>query len=309
MKRSKAPLALLLALLLFPTSALAVEGTDPASQNTAPVAENQELETYRGVSLGGRLSAYDADGDALTFELATEPMKGEIELSADGYFVYTPDEGRKGRDYFSFRAVDAAGNASQEGTVIIRLLKQKTRLTYADMDGNGAEYAAVALTEQGVFTGQTVGLETMFSPGTPVTRGEFLTMCMTAADCDVLQGVSSTGFQDDADIAAWLKPYVATALMNGYIRGGAAEAGAVFRPEDPITLRDACVMVNAVFGVTDVVSVGSYVDGDMTEGAQAVANLTATHVMLSRWEDLDATLTRSQAAELLQNAMALLTRR
>ena len=308
MKAISGPLALLMGVLLAGTAFAAGDGL-ASPENTAPVAENQELETYRGVSVGGRLSAYDAEGDALTYELATEPLKGTVAISADGCFVYTPDEGRRGRDYFSFRAVDARGSASQEGTVIIRLLKQKTKLTYADMSGSSAEYAAVALTEAGVFTGEALGSDYVFVPGGNVTRGEFLTMCMNAADCRLLSGVRTTGFLDDGEIAGWLKPYVATALMHGYIRGTAAETGAVFRPEAPITLRDACVMLNAVLGVTDVVSVGAYVDDSVTEGAQAVANLTASHVMLSRWEDLDAVLNRSQAAELLQNAMELLARR
>ena len=310
MKQFRGAAALLLALNLLTCPALAADDDlGPSGENAAPVAENQELETYRGVSVGGCLKAYDADGDDLTFEIVTEPIKGAVELSADGYFVYTPDEGRRGRDYFGFRAVDSAGNASQEGTVIIRLLKQKSKLTYADMSGDPSEYAAVMLTERGVFTGAAVGADAVFDPDDTVTRGEFLALCMNAAGCDVLSGVQSTGFLDDSDIAGWLKPYVATALMNGYIRGTESDDGPVFRPNETVTLRDACVMLNAVLGVTDVVSVASYVGDVESPAAQAVANLTAAGVMLSRWDDLDACVTRSQAADLLKNAISLLERR
>ena len=170
--------------------AYAAGGTDanaaqPGTENTPPVAENQQIQTYRGVSVGGQLSAHDAEGDALTYELCTEPMKGTVELSAQGYFVYTPKEGKRGKDYFGFRAVDSAGNASQEGTVIIRLVKQKSKVTYSDLTGQGCEYAAIALTEAGVFTAENVGSDYVFHPDAEVSRGEFLTMCMTAADCDV----------------------------------------------------------------------------------------------------------------------------
>lgn len=298
----------LLALTLLVTPAWAAEDIEPSGEavpNSPPVAENQEIETYRGVSIGGQLKAYDADGDALTFSLAVEPMKGSVEISADGHFVYTPAEGKRGRDYFSFRAVDETGNESQEATVIIRLKKQKSKTTYADMDGNGAEYAAVVLTERGVFTGETVGAASMFRPEETLSRGEFLTLCMLAADCELLQGVRSTGFQDDGEIGGWLRPYVATALMRGYIRGEASETGAVFRPEDEITVRDACVILNSVLGVTDVVSVANYFGESDAPEAQAVANLTAAGVMLSQSYDLDAPLTRAQAAELLQNAMEI----
>ncbi|MGM9615728.1 MAG: Ig-like domain-containing protein [Oscillospiraceae bacterium] len=315
MKNIRKAAALLLALLLLAVPALATDDTEPAvpltgaASNAAPVAENLEFETYRGVSVGGSLKAYDADGDELTFELVTEPVKGSVEIAADGYFVYTPMEGKRGRDYFSYRAVDPAGNTSQEATVIIKLIKQSTKTTYADMAGNGAEYAAVVLTEQGLFTGETVGTTSMFNPDAELSRGEFLTMCMLAADCDLLQGVQSTGFQDDDAIGPWLKPYVATALMNGYIRGEAVETGAVFLPDEAITVRDACVLLNAVLGVTDVVSVANYYGEIDAPEAQAVANLTAAGVMLSRDYDLDAPLTRAQAAELLMNAINLLAKR
>ena len=308
MRKAKTALAVVLTLCL--SGGPAAASSEAPAENTAPVAENLELETYRGVSVGGQLTAYDAEGDEVTFTLETEPLKGSVDLSPDGFFVYTPGENRRGRDYFGFRVTDAAGNASQEGTVIIRLVKQKTRAAYADMEGDPLEYAAVALTEAGVFTGEGVGTVRVFSPDALVSRGEFLSMCMNAAGCELLQGVKSTGFQDDDAIAPWLKPYVATALLRGYIQGSSTETGAVFRPEDPVTLRDACVMLNAVLGVTDVVSASAMAeDGAVSRDAQAVANLTSSRVMPARWEDLDESLTRGQAAELLQNAMDLLSRR
>ena len=291
------------------TGTTAKPSPSPAEDNTPPVAENQELETYRGVSIGGQLTAHDAECDELTFEIATDPMKGTVQLTPDGCFVYTPAENKRGKDYFGFRAVDSAGNVSQEGTVIIRLLRQKSKVTYSDMTGNGSEYAAIVLTENGVFTGEYVGTDYVFNPDAAVTRGEFLSMCMAAAEKDLLKGVSSTGFLDDGAIDTWLKPYVATALMNGYIRGEAAETGANFNPGDTITLREACVTLNSVLGVTDVVSAAAYVGADNSDAswAQAVANLTACGVMRDSWEDLEVVLTRSGAAELLANAIGLLS--
>lgn len=311
MKRQKAALCLLGALALGVTPAWADADASAELQNAAPVAENMILETYRGVSVGGRLEAHDPEGDPVTFEIVTEPMKGTVELSADGYFIYTPAEGKRGKDYFGFRAVDDKGNYSQEGTVILKLLKQKSTVTYADMSGNGAEYAAIAMTETGIFTGKSVGSAYVFEPDAAVSRGDFLSMCMDAADCDLLSGVQSTGFLDDDAIGDWLKPYVSTALLNDYVRGSAAEGGAEFLPNDTITLRDACVMLNAVLGVTDVVSAAAYIDiqSDNTQWLQAAANLTACNILPDRWDNWDASLTRSQAAEMLQRAMALLEAR
>ncbi len=301
MKQIKKAAALLLAVLLCASPALAAED---GAENTAPVAENQELETYRGVSVGGCLRAWDPEGGPVTFELVTEPMKGRVELSADGYFVYTPEEGRRGRDYFGFRALDDEGSASQEGTVIIKLLRQGSKLTYADMAGDGAEYAAVALTEAGVFTAERIGGDALFRPGETVSRGEFLSMCMTAAGCELLRGVQATGFLDDDAIGAWLKPYVATALMRGYIGGSGEDAR--FRPDEPVDLETACVLLNAVLGVTDVALPASAMDMPASPAAQAAANLEACGVMPARPGAPEDTLTRADAAELLQGAMALL---
>ena len=55
--------------------------------NTAPLAENFELTTYRNVSIGGQLAAVDPDGDPVTFRLTTEPVKGVVELQENGKFV------------------------------------------------------------------------------------------------------------------------------------------------------------------------------------------------------------------------------
>ena len=62
MKRILKPVSLLLllcTLLATFTFAFAADG--------APVAENLELSTYRGVSVGGRLAATDPEGGALRF--------------------------------------------------------------------------------------------------------------------------------------------------------------------------------------------------------------------------------------------------
>ena len=83
---------------------------EQAAADTAPVAENLELTTFRGTSIGGTLSANAPDGSPLTFRITTEPIKGTVTLTDSGTFVYTPADGKRGRDYFGFRAADSSGN-------------------------------------------------------------------------------------------------------------------------------------------------------------------------------------------------------
>lgn len=115
----------LLALTLLSAPALvAVAAPDGAAETgSAPEAQNLEIETPRGSAYTGKLEAEDADGDLSGFEITTPPIKGTVALQPDGSFVYTPLVGRRGRDYFGYKAVDARGNLSQEATVIIRLTK------------------------------------------------------------------------------------------------------------------------------------------------------------------------------------------
>lgn len=279
------------------------ETASPEPSGTAPVAENQEIETYRGVSVGGRLNATDPDGGTLRYELTIEPVKGSVTLSADGYFVYTPDEGKRGKDYFAFRAFDEQGNQSQEATVIIHLMRQRSDVFYSDLGGDGCAYSATVLAENGIFLGERVGSDWVFSPDETVTRGEFLSMCMVLGGEKPVEGVLSTGFVDDGDIAAWVKPYVSTALMQGYISGTGADGAASFLASEGITLSDACSMLNAVMGVTDVVSVSTLDGGD-----QAVANLRACGV-LTGTSALDSAVTRREAAELLAAALNVISKR
>ena len=90
---------------------------------SAPVAENLELVTERNTPVEGRLSALDAEDDLNAFAITPGPVRGDIRLEADGRFLYTPRQNRKGRDYFGYRAIDAAGNVSEEATVLIRIEK------------------------------------------------------------------------------------------------------------------------------------------------------------------------------------------
>ena len=273
------------------------------AEGAAPVAENLELKTFRNVSVGGCLSAYDPDGGAVTFEISTEPVKGSIKLDEDGSFVYTPRENKRGRDYFGYKAIDNDGNCSQEATVIIKIEKQKKDVMYSDMTGRADEYAAVILSENDIFTGEQIGGEYCFFPDRIVTRGEFLSMCMLLSDEPVFSGVVSTGYTDDASIPAWMKGYVATAAMCGIDKGYTAEAGRVFDAAAPISVMEAASMLDKALNITQVsyMPLSAELDAD---AAQACANLSACGVMTEG--DTADMLSRAQVAKMLASAIGIL---
>jgi len=290
---------------------LSLAFTGAATENSPPVAENLELVTYRDVSVGGRLSAVDPDGDTVTFEITTKPTKGTVELQEDGRFVYTPNSGKKGRDYFGYRAIDSAGNYSQEATVIIKIQKQKTNVTYSDMSSHPAHYAALYLAEKGVYVGECLGGKYIFHPDREVTRGEFLAMCMKLADYDILSGVRSTGFMDDDEIPGWIKPYVSTALMEGVVTGYTdPEIGAVFNANNAISYTEAAVILNNVIEISDVANTERYNQASVPAwAAQATANLNACDIVPSRMNSMEEALTRAQVAEMLLGAARILENR
>ena len=267
----------------------------------APIAESFEFETYRGVAFGGELQALDPDGDTLSFEITTQPVKGSIKLNDDGSFVYTPEEGKKGRDYFGYRAVDCDGNRSQEATVIIRLKKCDTAIRYADLKGDAAEYSAVRLAESGAFIGKCLGGSYYFEPEHSVSRGEVLSLCLEVTDTELLSGVIATGFEDDPSIPIYLKPYVSTAVLDGIISGESDGDGTVFGASDELSRAEAMVLLSNALHLSDVSHV-SVPEEVPAWAAQSAANLSSCGIVYSLDSSSD-TLTRAEAAKMLAAAM------
>lgn len=277
------------------------------AEGSAPVAENLELRTYRNVSVSDKLKAFDPEEDVVDFEITTQPVKGYIELSADGSFTYTPGQDKKGKDYFGYKAIDSQGNYSQEATVIIKIEKQKKNVSYSDMKGSAGEYAALLLSEAGVFTGEQIGGQYCFYPDKEVSRGEFLSMCMVISDEPILSGVMSTGYSDDEDIPDWMKPYVATTVMYGIDSGKLEGQQRCFMPNAPITKTEAALILNKALGLNDVNYIA--LDSDLEpETAQACANLSASGI-IKEGILAEETLNRIDAAELLSKALELMSRR
>ena len=301
MKKKLMALVLVLTLCAALTPVLAASG---GAQTGAPKAEHFELKTYRETSLGGQLTATDPEGEPVTFVLTTEPMKGTVKIEEGGAFVYTPNEGKKGKDYFGYKAIDASGNESAEETVIISIEKPRSAPTYADMQGRPEAYAAARLAEEGVYSGENVAGTALFRPDEAMTRGEFLAMCLSAAQAPVLQGVRTTGFGDDSAIPAWSKGYVSTGVMNGSVHGYATGQAMVFDAARAVTRAEAAVLLDRTFSSADAaeVSAPELSDAVPAWAAQSVARLTQASIYPAG-ADPEAQLTRAEAAQMIVNAM------
>ena len=227
--------------------ALALTTPTAEVENAAPIAEDLVLKTYKGVAISSRFAAVDPDGDLVTFQIMDSPARGQVVMDENdpAAFTYTPYEGKKGKDTFTYVAIDAKGNSSKPATVKVSIQKQTTAVSYSDLAGDPAHYAALRLAEAGVYTGRKVGDLYCFDPDATFTREEFLAMAMTAAGKAPLSDVTLTGFYDDGDISAWAKGYVSAALVVGTVEGSRNHLGqTVFTPGSPITQAEAAVIID-----------------------------------------------------------------
>lgn len=318
-RRSAPLLALVLALsLALPAAAtqalLFTQAPSSGQENAPPVARNMELTTYKNVAITGYFDAVDGEGDPLTFQLTSTPARGAVTLADDGssQFVYTPYENKTGRDSFTYVAIDPAGNTSPEAKVSLRINKPDTKVTYSDLAGHPAQKAAVRLAEEGVYVGRYVNGRYFFDPDQPVTRAQFLTMAMSVAGLEDLEGVTLTGFSDDDAIPTWAKGAVSAALKAGVVQGSRDENGApVFRADSSISRAEAAVMLDNLLDITDV-PVAVFSAGSGHWAAQSAANLSASGII--RAEDagsipLSGILTMADAAEMLDGALDMMEAR
>ena len=300
-------LCLLLAeALTMPVSAAVVTTVSTSQDNAAPVAQNLTLSTYQGIAISSTFSAVDPEGDLLTFQVVDSPARGQVTLDEKdtSSFWYTPYENKKGSDAFSYVAIDSMGNTSEPATVEVTISAPTCGVTYADLEGNPAHYAAMRLAEEGIYVGRQMAGVAYFDPDQPFTREEFLVLAMAVTQTQPLKDVSVTGFYDDASIASWAKGYVSAAVMQGAALGQQNQAGqVVFSPSDPITQLEAAVMLEQLLCTTDIPVHTTSVSQEIPAWAtQSVANLEALDVV-APGATLSNTLTRGEAAQMLSVAL------
>lgn len=241
-------------------------------ENLSPVAEDSALETYKNLPVEGRLKSRDPEGEAMTYALTRQPRRGSVTIREDGSFTYEPKKNKVGVDSFTYTATDPAGNVSREATVIVTILKPSQAQQYTDTVGQSCRFAAEWMKNTGLFTAEQVSGANCFQPDKTVSRGEFLTMLVSALELDTTD-VETAALEDTP---AWLRPYLAAALRCGLTVG--LEDGAV---DEAITGREAAVMIQNAL--------------DLPASEDAVATLAENGFSLTE----DVPMTRALVAETL----------
>lgn len=265
-------------------------------EDQPPVAEDMTLETYKNLPNEGRLKGCDPEGGALTYTIVTPPKRGDVTLGEDGSFTYTPKKNKVGSDCFTYTVTDEAGQVSQEAKVSVKILKPLDSAAYRDMEAG--QFEALWMRNTGLFSGTQVAGEPCFGPDEPVSRGEFLAMVMKLLDIPPEEGLTSTGFADEADAPDWLLPYLGAAMRLGIVSGSSSADGPVFRAEDSVTFAEAAVMVQNVL----MLPAGEPEEAAPAWAGRSMGALAEQGICLG---DANAALTRADAASLLYHVRAL----
>ena len=214
-------------------------------EDLSPVAEDSALETYKNLPVEGRLKSEDPEGAALTYTISRQPRRGTVTIREDGSFTYEPKKNKVGVDSFTYTAADPAGHVSREATVIVTILKPSQAQQYSDTLGESCRFAAEWMKNTGIFTAEQVSGANVFQPAKTVSRGEFLTMLVSALELDT-EDVETSSFEN---APAWLQPYLAAALRCGLTVG--LEEGAY---EDAISGAEAAMMIQNALDLPDAVA-------------------------------------------------------
>lgn len=269
-----------------------------------------EVQTYRGVSAYGTLSAYDPDGDDLIFEVVSYPQNGTLHLTdpVGGAYVYKPFESYVGSDSFTYVARDRYGNYSASATVSLTVDYSGTSVTYADMQDSQAYGAALKMTEEGIMSGTVVGDQYYFYPEDGVSRVEFLVMAMHALGIRDVPACTATVFADDSEIADGMKGYVAMANSLGVISGVEENGKLYFRPGEILTRAQAAVMLEALIEPDEGHTLSVFADHSTIPvwAADAMYALNAAGILTSDPSGTispETAVNRAQAAQVLKAAM------
>jgi hypothetical protein len=243
------------------------------------------IETYKGVPTAGTVSAYDPEGDEITYEIVRYASHGRVTLTNrnTGAYLYTPDPSYTGQDSFDYVVRDRFGNYSTSATVTVQVIARPAAVTYADIDGEGDAAAILSVSVMGLMNGTRVGGETYFKPEESMSRLEFLVTAMEAAGitADTVAGLGDPAFADAASIPVAMRPFVTYAAQKGYINGKTLDGKLCFRPDESITRAEAAVILSNVIGYAVEDTVTAFADEEALPvwSGEALTSLRALGIL------------------------------
>ncbi len=206
--------------------------------NFAPIAASESFGTYRNVSVSRPLSAYDPDGDVISFVIERYPTGGTLVIDK-GVATYTPSDGFVGADSFVYHTVDAYGNKSEAATADITVRNSESGIYFADMREDSAHLQAILAAEKDVMTYTLIGDSYYFTPDERVSRIDFAVMLVSAAGIKLPDKQYPTNIFTDTETQSYEKRMCLEAAVTAGLIEVTAES---FYPDEDICIADAVSM-------------------------------------------------------------------
>ncbi len=272
------------------------------------------IETYRNIPIMGTVSAYDPEGDDMTFEIVRYASHGRVNLTdkRTGAYTYTPDAAYVGRDSFDYVVRDQWGNYSTSATVSIQISTPPASVTYADIDGASDAGAILTISSKGLMNGTRVGNEIYFKPDMAISRVEFLVTAMQAAgiQAETLTQFSDPAVADCEAIPEAMRPYVSYALQKNYIGTKTVSGKSYFRPDDSISRAEAAVILSNIIGYANEDTVTAFADASALPAwsTPALTSLRALGILITPDGNANAStpITRATTAAWLTRTIQLM---
>ena len=159
-----------------------------ASVNDVPISKDSTIAATEDTIATSKLeAATDADGDALTYAIATNAANGKVVIGKDGSYTYTPNANFNGEDSFTYTINDGKGGViTQTATVNVaavndvpvsknsiigvaeNIIDTGVLTEATDVDGDTLTYALLTEAENGTVTVNANGSYT-YTPNTDFT--------------------------------------------------------------------------------------------------------------------------------------------
>lgn len=224
------------------------------------------ITTYCDTPSYGNLSAYDPEGDTMTYEIVKYAAHGRVKLNDKhtGAYVYIPDKGYTGSDSFVYVVRDEYGNYSTSAVVDLQINAIPSSAVYSDIEGSIYASAAIRMGSAGIMNGTQVGKECYFKPSDEISRVEFLVTAMSAAGITAEDASKyvNIDFADNSDIPVSMRGYVALAGKRGYITKNSADEKVNFKPHESISRAEAAVILSNIIGYANKTTVTAFADSD-----------------------------------------------
>ena len=277
-------------------------------------AVSLNVETYTGIPTAGTVSAYDPEGDEITYEIVRYATHGRVTLTDihTGAYIYTPDAGYVGQDSFDYVVYDRYGNYSTSATVSISVSAPPASVTYADIGGRGDAAAILSVSSMGLMNGTQVGSQSYFKPEDSISRVEFLVTALQAAGitAEAVSALPAPEFADAGDIPAAMRPFVTYAAQKKYIGGKTVSGELCFCPHEPISRAEAAVILSNIIGYAVEDTVTAFADADTMPvwSGKAMTSLHALGILITPDGNAHAgnTITRATAASWLYRTVRVM---